>query len=247
MFLFRCYCCGTTFLLDESVAGKVVRCPMTSQPIRFPQHLPSNFGESQWLAITEPNILASYVNRKASHRKRRLLQCAFCRTRWDLRTRWALKDALEKAEAFADDLTDTTVLEAAQVMLQIPWTDLVLGSARRHLLEAASRALELDVSCRSPAQTPEEKDLHCTLIRDVIGNPFRIGPLIADAWLAWNNAAVVRVAHTIYQQRAFEQLPILADALEDAGCDDADLVGHLRSPGPHTRGCWALDLVLGKD
>ena len=50
----------------------------------------------------------------------------------------------------------------------------------------------------------------------------------------------------IYQERAFERLPILADALEEAGCDDPDILSHLRGPGPHVRGCWALDLVLGK-
>jgi hypothetical protein len=50
----------------------------------------------------------------------------------------------------------------------------------------------------------------------------------------------------IYDERAFDRLPVLADALEDAGCADADLLGHLRGPGPHVRGCWAVDLILGK-
>jgi len=54
------------------------------------------------------------------------------------------------------------------------------------------------------------------------------------------------LATSIYEQRAFHRLPLLADALEDAGCTDAELLGHLRGPGPHVRGCWALDLVLGK-
>jgi hypothetical protein len=55
------------------------------------------------------------------------------------------------------------------------------------------------------------------------------------------------LAATIYHERAFDRLPILADALEDAGCDNADILDHLRGPGPHVRGCWALDLVLGKE
>jgi hypothetical protein len=58
---------------------------------------------------------------------------------------------------------------------------------------------------------------------------------------------VERIADTIYRDRSFTDLPILADALEDAGCDNADILSHLRGPGPHVRGCWALDLILGKE
>jgi hypothetical protein len=58
---------------------------------------------------------------------------------------------------------------------------------------------------------------------------------------------VTNLARTIYAERTFDHLPILADALEDAGCTEADLLSHLRSPGPHVRGCWSLDLVLGRE
>jgi hypothetical protein len=57
---------------------------------------------------------------------------------------------------------------------------------------------------------------------------------------------VFHLAHGIYDQRAFDDLPILADALEEAGCQDADILGHCRQPGPHVLGCWAVDLLLGK-
>ena len=83
------------------------------------------------------------------------------------------------------------------------------------------------------------------LLRDVFGNPFR--PAKADqGWLAWNDSAVRKLAQSIDDERAFNRLALLADALEDAGCDDAGLLGHLRGPGPHVRGCWALDLLLGR-
>jgi hypothetical protein len=55
------------------------------------------------------------------------------------------------------------------------------------------------------------------------------------------------LAQAIYEDRAFDRLPVLADALEDAGCTNSDLLGHLRGPGPHARGCWVLDLLLGKE
>ena len=57
---------------------------------------------------------------------------------------------------------------------------------------------------------------------------------------------MAKLAQAIYEERDLRRLPVLADALEDAGCEDADLLGHLRGPGRHVRGCWALDLVLGK-
>jgi hypothetical protein len=66
-------------------------------------------------------------------------------------------------------------------------------------------------------------------------------------WLAWNAGAVLRLAQAIYEEEAFDLLPFLADALEEAGCTDAAILSHLRGPGPHFRGCWVVDLVLGKE
>ena len=81
------------------------------------------------------------------------------------------------------------------------------------------------------------------LIRDIFVNPFR--PVAADP--AWLTETTVGIARGIYDDRAFERLPILADALEDAGCEDAELLAHCREPGTHVRGCWVVDLVLGKE
>jgi len=82
-------------------------------------------------------------------------------------------------------------------------------------------------------------------IRDVVGNPFR-SATIDPAWLAWSGGLVVKLALGAYEERDFACLPVLADALEDAGCIDEVILSHLRSPGPHVRGCWAVDLILGK-
>jgi hypothetical protein len=84
------------------------------------------------------------------------------------------------------------------------------------------------------------------LVREVVGNPFR-AVQVDPAWLTWGGGLVRRLAQSIYEERRFGGLPVLADALEEAGCDDADLLGHLRGPGPHVRGCWAVDLLLGKE
>jgi hypothetical protein len=83
-------------------------------------------------------------------------------------------------------------------------------------------------------------------IRDIFGNPFR--PVAVDPdWLTWNGGTVPKLAQAIYDQRRFQDLPILADALEEAGCTNADILNHCRQPGEHVRGCWVVDLVLGKE
>jgi hypothetical protein len=84
------------------------------------------------------------------------------------------------------------------------------------------------------------------LLRDCVGNPFQRRPAGKPAWLAANGGLAGRLANSIYDERKFGELPILADALEDAGCAEAMLLEHLRGPGPHERGCWALDVILGR-
>ena len=85
------------------------------------------------------------------------------------------------------------------------------------------------------------------MLRDIFGPlPFR--PVTLDTrWLTWNHGTVPAIAHRMYEERAFHDLPILADALEDAGCTDADILAHCRQPGEHVRGCWVVDLLLGKE
>jgi hypothetical protein len=89
-------------------------------------------------------------------------------------------------------------------------------------------------------------DVAIHAMREVIGNPFR--PVaINPAWLNWNDGTVRKVAQAIYDERAFDRLPILADALEEAGCTNTDILNHCRQPRNHVRGCWVVDLILGKE
>ena len=81
------------------------------------------------------------------------------------------------------------------------------------------------------------------LIRDVIGNPYH--PVTFSP--AWRTDTAVSLATQMYDARDFSAMPILADALQDAGCDSDDLLNHCRGEGPHVRGCWVVDLVLGKE
>jgi hypothetical protein len=80
------------------------------------------------------------------------------------------------------------------------------------------------------------------ILRDIFGNPFR--PVTFDP--RWRTSDVVGLAQAIYDDKAFERMPILADALMDAGCDEEQIIAHCRGDGSHVRGCWVVDLVLGK-
>ena len=84
--------------------------------------------------------------------------------------------------------------------------------------------------------------LQCEWLRCLFSNPFR--PVAFDP--AWRTETAVGIARGIYEERAFERMPILADALQDAGCDHPDILAHCREPGVHDRGCWVVDLLLGK-
>ncbi len=103
-----------------------------------------------------------------------------------------------------------------------------------------------------PRQMPESAT-RAALVREIVGNVFRPVVTTANEWghrLRWNDGAIPKMAQAIYDARTFDQLPILADALEDAGCDNFHMLAHLRNgwpdEGPHVRGCWVLDLLLGK-
>jgi hypothetical protein len=95
-----------------------------------------------------------------------------------------------------------------------------------------------------------EAAIQVAFLHDIFGNPFR--PITLDP--AWRTPTVTALAQAAYEERHLpagtlvpDRLAVLADALEDAGCDNTDILSHLRGPGPHVRGCWVIDLLLGKE
>jgi hypothetical protein len=94
----------------------------------------------------------------------------------------------------------------------------------------------------SAGRLAAEQAIQCGILRDIIGNPFL--PLALNP--IWLSSTVKNLAESVYTDGAFGKMPILGDALEDAGCDNEDILKHCREPGEHCRGCWCLDLVLGK-
>src|SRR5262249_20605230 len=96
------------------------------------------------------------------------------------------------------------------------------------------------------ASSSQPKLQRCDLLREIFGNPFRpasIDPTV----LKWNSGTIPKLAQAIYDERRFREVPIVADALEEAGCDNAAILSHCRSGDEHVRGCWVVDLLLGKE
>lgn len=203
----------------------------------------------------------------ASERKRRLLGCAFARQVWPLLADGRSRHAVEVAERFADGKADDEELAAAVaeatlardgVRIDRREGDRSAAQAARAAATAAMMAARFDIRAAAeecavvglraslyPTVADAERE-QAALVRDIFGNPFR-PPAIEPSWLAWNGGAVVALARTIYDERRFDDMPVLADALEDAGCRDEEVLGHCRRPeAVHARGCHVVDILLGK-
>ena len=195
---------------------------------------------------------------KWSTRKARLFSCACCRRVWNLLPRPAYHQAVELAERVADKeaklqelkvfarlppvlIRGTVPNPVKWAVLAVPWGQPWWASNDARVL------LDYSVPEKKKKQASEAEDqAHCEMIRDIVGLSPEL-PGIAATWLRWNDGAVPRIAQAIYDERRFADLPILADALEEAGCTSGEILEHCRGAGAHVRGCWVVDLVLGKE
>jgi hypothetical protein len=214
--------------------------------------------EAEWLACPDPWRHLWALPVKVSGRKHLLMAVACCRMLDRLLTDWRERRAVGLAEQFADGDASEEELSAAARPIRLfrkgSARHLAWLTARGRAREAASAAVELArrhhprrhhrPDAPSPVATLPEQRVGL-LVRDIVGNPFR-RPTISPDWLAWNGGTVGNIAWEIYDDRAFDHLPVLADALEDAGCADAELLCHCREPGDHVRGCWVIDLLLNQ-
>jgi hypothetical protein len=218
--------------------------------------------EEEWLAEQERShwMLSGLLRQgkirrtKAGKRKLRLFGCGCCRMVWHLLDEAVLRPAVEVAERFADGEGGLTELQAS--VRAVGWLAINGLESERAGAAGRSAAWMVAYACASNAAFGatsavgsitglDGEAIPCHLLRDVFGNPFRPAVMKRE-WVAANDRSVEAVARAIYQDRAFNRMPILADALEDAGCDDAVILAHCRGPGPHVRGCWVVDLILGK-
>jgi hypothetical protein len=154
-------------------------------------------------------------------------------------------DAYNATEA-ADQASYDTVLSVdfACQIFRAAW-----AATHQSCFEAARYTANTASACVEEGTRHVLEREQAALLRDVVGPlPFR--PVSLPPFLlAWNDRCVVKLATGVYEERDFssERMGVLADALEDAGCSDPEFLGHLRSPGPHVRGCWVVDLILERD
>jgi hypothetical protein len=209
---------------------------------------------------------------KTSHRKLRLFAVACCRRIEHLLNDETVEKALDAAERYADKrIKDDAILKwskkvakardatvntngfspeslARHAVAYATVPKLYIGYLQVHKEVAKTIATESGhqrgSSSWENAVSKELSDLS-DLLREVVGNPFLTTTIDPD-WLVWNDGTIPRMARGIYDDRAFDRLPFLADALEEAGVTDLNLLAHCRSRGVHVKGCWAIDLMLGK-
>jgi hypothetical protein len=207
--------------------------------------------EAEWLTATDPDPMLEFQRGNASDRKLRLFAVACCYRVWDILPNKCRK-ALSVAEQYADGAVTSDKLSLAGFRANVAARveHRREPSATGWAMWAVAEVCEANIARLNigTLRTGTESELLHTewrsanILRDIIGNPFR--PITLDP--AWRTEAVVGLAAGVYADRAFDRLPVLADALEDAGCADADVLTHCRGPGPHVRGCWVVDLLLGK-
>ncbi len=225
--------------------------------------------EIEWLASEEPAMMLRETP-ALSDRKARLLTVAIERHWWADTGDKSVAPALAVLESWADSHLDEHSEGVRRYHRYYWW----LGSDPHAALSESIRVHNV----------PADQITWANLLREVVGNPFRrwtiqTWPRIKDgdiyfdpAWLTWRDSTVPRLARAIYAGRLWAEMPILADALEEAGCPDGDLLRHCRGQercyctvdglssracpvchctgwmplrGPHCRGCWCLDVILG--
>jgi hypothetical protein len=199
--------------------------------------------------------MLEFLRGKLSDRKLRLFACGCCRQIWN-QLGEEYREVVKHAELLADG-------RALALPVNLDWYDELGGAAYATMLsnahEAALRVANYSADAMGIQAAFEQafdeymprilsaRRAQTALFLDLVGPlPFRSFTL-PEGCLAWNDATVVKIAQAMYSDGALDRMPILADALEDAGCDNADILNHCRQPGEHVRGCWVIDLLLGKE
>lgn len=213
--------------------------------------------EEEWLVSRDPAAMVEVVRQKASDRKLALLAIA-----WVLRggdkpgpAASAAKALLEEFDSDAPQAAQTMIGRAALMTVRSALRDNGGFGLRLALTAGRGSAAQTALIALGGLATPEEgdevarlasvKEVHtqADYVRDLFGNPFR--PVAFDP--AWRSPTAVEIGRRIYEERDFPAMPVLADALQDAGCEVPEVLEHCRSGKPHVRGCWVLDRVLAKD
>jgi hypothetical protein len=208
--------------------------------------------EAEWLALGDPGRVLERLGDQLTRRKHSLFACACCRHMHALLPGLPYLPVLDAAERGDGALE---LLRACRAGPETSGTSLTARSwayeavdnlCRNHFVEArqhAARAARDQARGRDWSAAMKQQVL---ILCDVLGHRLHPGATIDPAWLRWNDGTVQKMAHAIYEDNTFADVPILADALEEAGCADAAILHHCRAKMRHYRGCWVIDALLGK-
>lgn len=227
----------------------------------------------EWATCNDPRPMLDQIGHRATDRKLRLFLTACCRRIWPLLQDERCRRAVEVAERFADGHANREALEAAHEAALAARaagapgapanaTATYLEPARGRLGYDRERPVMLDVhegasraaSCWANAKSQiegsnwselmrNERRFQCALLRDLFRPPSHLFAIQE----AWRSSTVVALARQMDASNDFSALPILTEAIQDAGCENSDILSHCRGNGPHIRGCWVVDLLLGKE
>jgi hypothetical protein len=232
--------------------------------------------EEEWLLSADPQKMLSLLEGKASERKYRLFGVACCRRAERFFPTRLLSNAVDQVERYAEGVIGGEALRAVRAQVEQSRAGRTGQDTSFHFQYPVSQLCVSDIAYAIPrvlnqliaemagAQLPKqafldtqafkearqamweaESPAQARLLREIVGSPFRC-VTIHPSWLAWESGTIPKLARGMYEEEAFDRLPVLADALEEAGCADAEILNHCRRPGEHVRGCWVIDLLLGK-
>ncbi len=220
---------------------------------------------AEWLTGADPDEMQMALLKLnvLTDRKLRLFKCAAVRLVWDVLPDDTLRRAVDTCERFMEGMATAEELASARDAADATYEglgDIIADHSALRVTELCDAELSLQhtgftngISAIAAEAWSgggltwdnawdRAQRFQSDLLREIVGNPFR--PVAIDP--QWLTSTVVSLAHGIYDTLAFDHLPILADALQDAGCEDADVLAHCLSPGPHVRGCWVVDLLTGR-
>jgi hypothetical protein len=232
--------------------------------------------ETEWLACTDPAEMMRSLRLMGRQSRRYLKPVWFAYYKKDLADRKVRLLLLACCQRLCTAIADTSCVELLEMAKQfvenpppllprngtissyfgVAGTAGVIESSLRQPIGLALAQLRLHVGRMARLATGKglaameaergaikaEAQAQCRILRDIMGNPFR--PVKCNR--AWRTSRTVTLAQNIYDDLAFDRLPVLADAIEETGCHDADILAHCRGTGPHSRGCWVVDLILAK-
>jgi hypothetical protein len=241
--------------------------PTRSTSSEYNEEMNNPMIESEWLTCGDPEPMLRHLGCKAGERKRRLFACACCRRAWHLLAGYSIRQAVETAERYADKAASETELEDASDCAEVVFRSCNTkagGHAAAHAvvsttasgLDASRTAVFAAQGIVNPKNIAEPSECEragldtegaeqTSVLRDIVGNPFH-SVAIEPSWLTWQGGVVPKMAQAIYESRIFNRMPALANALERAGCTNEEILAHCRSGSDHVRGCWVVDLLLGK-